>query len=92
MCSGWHLPVNPIASRLTHRCERSEFQIVIAHRFLDGVGGGIHRDLELLIPQSRLGGFKLAVEQAGIVHQLEALLPQLQHGQRGEHADDDADQ
>src|SRR5437868_9989473 len=42
-------------------------QFLVAHRLLDGVGGGIDGDLELLVPELGLVGFDLAVELAGLV-------------------------
>ena len=63
---------------LRHHVDR-----VLADRLADRVGGGVHRDLKLLVPQLRLLILDLIVELIRLVAQLEALLPELEH-QHGE--------
>src|SRR5437879_13856479 len=61
---------------------RDELERMIAERLGNRVGGGVDGDLKLLVPQPRLLGLDLVVQQIGLVIELESLLPQVQqeHG------------
>jgi hypothetical protein len=69
-----------------------EFEAVGVHGALDGVGGGVDGDLDLLVPELGLAVADLVVHPRGLVAQLHVLLAELEEEQGDDRGGEDADQ
>jgi len=69
-----------------------QFEVLGFYGFLDGVGGGVDGDLDLLVPELGLVGFDVAVEAVDFVVELEVLLAELERQDGEGHGAEDAEE
>ena len=85
--------VDPVGLHRRQGRLRNHLQVLVADGLRDGVGGGEHRDLKLLVPELRLRLLDLRVQAIRLVVQFQPLLAKLQqdHTDRGgtEEAEED---